>query len=154
MTDPFSPSPPPGAPPGQPVSFGAQVMPTPVRSRRRIGCIAGPIGLVIFLSFMIGVAAAVMGIWPGSLKLTAPIVCPSGFDDTFIVSDTYNPRPGETVTTFTMYCVNERGEARDAGIFKPLLLLWGGVTALVIVLSVVIFLLVRIIRPPNRSTGP
>lgn len=148
-------------PPDPPVSFGSQVFTdpqgvtvTPRRVRRRAGCLLGPLGLVIFFSLMIGLVAAVIGIWPGSMKLTAPFLCPSGFDDPFVVSDTYNVRPGETSTTFTMYCLNERGEAKNVGAFRPGFLVFVFMCLLVIVPSVLIFLVKRIIRPPDRPAAP
>jgi hypothetical protein len=70
-----------------------------------------------------------VGIWPGVLKLTAPVVCPAGHDEPVVVRDTTQVRPGETNTTVTMYCMNERGEVTDEGILRPARLVFLGVLA-------------------------
>lgn len=64
-----------------------------------------------------------IAIWPGEAKLTAGLLCPDAMPDAFVVSDTYNPAPGETVTNFTMYCMGPRGDVEDVGFGRPFWLL-------------------------------
>lgn len=64
-----------------------------------------------------------IGIWPGEAKLLAPILCPADRSDAFVVSDTTNPRPGETVINYSLHCVGERGEVTEVGFATPFLLL-------------------------------
>jgi hypothetical protein len=63
----------------------------------------------------------VFAIWPGELKLFAPIFCTDAQPDPFVVSDTTSPRPGETNTNFTLFCMGPRGDATDVGLLRPFL---------------------------------
>jgi hypothetical protein len=124
------------------VSIVIQNAARPRRAARR-GCLAGVFlfGLVMIAPLMAGL----VGIWPGVLKLTAPILCDEGYDDTVVARDTYRTGPGETSTTFTMYCVNERGEATDEGAFRPIAIVFGVLVA-AYVLIVVIGLIVAVTK--------
>lgn len=119
---------------------------------RRVSFWPIAIALVILMSISIGFTAALGAIWPGVYKFAAPLVCPSGYDDPYIVSDTYNVRPGETSTTFTMYCMNERGEVHDAGILRPMLLLFVVMTAVFLLL--VLYFVLRSRRRSRRNQEP
>lgn len=77
---------------------------------------------LVFLSVMTTLVVSI-GIWPGEMKLTAPILCPDEKPDPYVVSDTYSPQPGESSTTYTLYCVGERGDFEDVGVFRPMALL-------------------------------
>ena len=101
----------------------------------QVGSALALLGVFLFVSTMTTVIVTI-GIWPGEAKLTAPLFCDEEHPDPFVVSDTYNPAPGETVTNFTMYCVGPRGQTRDVGFFGPFValsvahgLLWLGVLA-------------------------
>lgn len=73
---------------------------------------------LLFAAVMITIIVAI-AIWPGEAKLTAPLLCPDDRTEAVVVRDESNPRPGETVINFTLYCVGERGEATDVGFIKP-----------------------------------
>jgi hypothetical protein len=95
------------------------------------------LAIAIAFAIVFAFTAILTVIYPGMMRWTAPIVCPGGFPDPFVVRDTYSVQPGETSTTFTMYCMDERGVVRDAGWFGPLLLLTVGVAALLVLLVAV-----------------
>lgn len=94
----------------------------PQRPRSRIG---GVLALLFAFAFVgvIGSCLITIGIWPGQVKLLAPVFCSDAQPDAFVVSDTYNPRPGETVTNYTLYCMGERGDSTDHGFMRPFLLI-------------------------------
>jgi hypothetical protein len=95
---------------------------------RRIGCAFGTsIVVVIYLSLVAAATGLLTAIWPGVFELTAPLLCPDGFADPLVVRDTYSVRPGETSTTFTLYCISERGEVTDVGAMRPVLIVAAGV---------------------------
>lgn len=104
------------------------------RNARR-GCAVGVFlfGLVMIAPLMAGL----VGIWPGVLKLTAPILCDADHDEAVVARDTYHTRPGETSTTFTMYCLNDRGEAVDEGAFKPIAIVFGVLAGLYVLLALI-----------------
>lgn len=97
------------------------------------GCLAWVFlfGLVMVIPFV----AVLTVVWPGVLKLTAPLVCAEGFDDTVVARDTTHTAPGETSTSFTLYCMNERGELSDEGGFRPAALVFVGCAALYLVVD-------------------
>jgi hypothetical protein len=79
-----------------------------------------------------------IAIWPGQVKLVAPFFCTDAQPDAFVVADSYSPRPGETVTNFSLYCMGPRGDATDHGFMKPFLLtavLNGIVLTLLVILA-------------------
>ena len=95
------------------------------RGPKRGGClVSGLISLVIglFVASMMTLIIAV-AIWPGEAKLTAPLLCPDGQPDAFVVADTTQVQPGETNTSFTLYCMGERGDVTDRGFALPFALL-------------------------------
>lgn len=116
--------------------------------RRRLGCLGAVLASTFLVTMVVAAVAALVAIWPGSMRWTSSVLCPSGFDDAFIVRDTYNVRPGETSTTFTMYCMNARGELHDAGSLRPVLLqlLAVGAATLVVLAPLVLWLRARLRR--------
>ena len=107
--------------------------------------------------FRLGMVMAVLTVvWPGVLKLTAPLVCAEGFDDTVVARDTTHTAPGETSTSFTLYCMNERGELSDEGGFRPAALVFVGCAALYLVVAAVMMLAVsrRGRRRRRGAPGP
>jgi hypothetical protein len=119
--------------------------------RRRVGCLFGSLGLVFAFGMLAALVAALMAIWPGSLKWTSRFVCPNGYDDTFIVRDTYNVQPGETSTTFTMYCMSPRGEVHDAGIFTPMVYQFAALAVALVLVVGLVLLVLRARRPSAIS---
>lgn len=100
------------------------------------------LGLVFAVGMIAAFAAVLTVIWPGSMKLSAPILCPDGFADPLVVRDTYSVQPGETSTTFTMYCLSPRGEVHDAGALKPVMVVTAGLVVITTVVGLVGMLLV------------
>lgn len=94
----------------------------PQRPQSRVG---GLVAMLIAFAFvgLVGSCLITIAIWPGQIKLLAPIFCTDAQPDPFVVSDTYSPRPGETVTDFTLYCMGERGDSTDHGFLRPFLLI-------------------------------
>ncbi len=84
----------------------------------------GPVKRFVIAVFALTLAALTLSsvitvaIWPGELKLTAPLFCEDDQPETFVVSDT-ETSGGETTTNYTLYCVGPRGDATDAGFFGP-----------------------------------
>lgn len=120
----------------------------------------GKIGALFVLLFgvviggLIASCAITLGIWPGELKLLAPFFCTDAQPDAFVVSDTYSPQPGETVTNFTMYCMGPRGDATDVGFLKPFLAI-SIVNGLAIVVAVVgLGLLRRVLKRGRGGNRP
>jgi hypothetical protein len=99
----------------------------------------GLVGFVLLFAFVgiIGSCLITLAIWPGELKLLAPILCSDAQPDAFVVADTYNPRPGETSTNFTLYCMGPRGDSTDVGFLRPFLMI-SVVNGLVIMLPFVL----------------
>lgn len=97
-------------------------MKRPQRPQSRIGGVLAFLFVFAFVG-IIGSCLITIGIWPGQVKLLAPVFCSDAQPDAFVVSDTYNPRPGETVTNYTLYCMGERGDSTDHGFMRPFLLI-------------------------------
>lgn len=86
-----------------------------------------PLKFVLALSVTIGVAAFIalmlMVIYPGSLKVTAPILCPDDRPDPVVVRYDVQTSDG-TGTNFTLFCLSDRGEFVEVGTWEPLGLLF------------------------------
>ena len=80
------------------------------------------VSIVVVVGGLLVSTILTIGIWPGQVKLVAPFFCTDAQPDAFVDADTYNPRPGETVTNFSLYCMGPRGDATDHGFMKPFLL--------------------------------
>jgi hypothetical protein len=91
----------------------------------------------LFLTLIVTV-----GIWPGEVKLVAPIFCSDAQPDAFVVTDTSSTGDGETMTEFTLYCVGPRGDATDVGWAKPFMLL-------ILIHASILFVLVLLVRGVN-----
>jgi hypothetical protein len=82
---------------------------------------------VLALSITIGAAAFIatmlMVIYPGSLKVTAPILCPDDRPDPIVVRYDVQTSDG-TGTNFTLFCLSDRGEFVEVGTWEPLGLLF------------------------------
>lgn len=91
----------------------------PIRSDRSlIGNLVGSLVLIVIGGLLLSCALTI-GIWPGEVKLVAPLFCTDAQPDAFVVADTYSPQPGETVTNFSLYCMGPRGDATDHGFLWP-----------------------------------
>lgn len=130
------------------------------RSSSTIVAVLVAVAVLVFAGVMTTVLVTV-AIWPGEMKLTGPLLCPEARTDVFVVSDTYSARPGETSTTFTMYCMGERGDVEDMGSFRPMAILTAVHTVLIVALALflgIVFKLLRLVRradrPPDSSVGP
>lgn len=92
--------------------------------RRKKPSLIGSIFAFVFAFAFVGVIGSCLitiGIWPGEIKLLAPLFCSDAQPDAFVVADTYSPQPGETTTNFTLYCMGPRGDATDKGFMLPFL---------------------------------
>lgn len=101
------------------------IVPQQPKKSRGLGCALWLALLGGGLGALVAFVAVFTVIWPGSLKLTAPLVCDDGFDTAVVVSDSYSVRPGESSTSFTLYCMNPRGEIQDAGSLLPAAIITG-----------------------------
>ncbi len=84
---------------------------------------AGVIAAIVALLFSGTILTTLLAvaIWPGEVKLVAPLFCSDAQPDAFVVSDTYSTQPGETTTNFTLYCMGPNGDATDKGFLLPFL---------------------------------
>ncbi len=103
---------------------------------RPLGCLVG-VAIILFVSMLVTVVVS-LGIWPGEAKLTAPLLCPAEKADAFVVADSTSVRPGETSTSFTLYCVDENGAFAEIGWWRPMLLLWAAHTVPLLLLAVLV----------------
>jgi hypothetical protein len=85
------------------------------------------LALVILLGVSAFTASMLMVIYPGSFKLTAPLLCPADQPDPFVVRYTYQTSDG-TSTNFTLFCMGERGQFTEVGTWAPFALLAGFAT--------------------------
>lgn len=121
-----------------------------LRTARRPSGVAGVIVSLLALLFvgsMLTILLAV-AIWPGEVKLVAPLFCSDAQPDAFVVTDTYSTEPGETSTDFTLYCMGPGGDATDHGYFLPFL----ATMAMNIAVLVVVIGIVAAIRRLRRRT--
>ncbi len=119
------------------------------RPRRAVGgiiALAVLLPLVLTFTFLLPLV-----IWPGQIKLLAPFFCDDAQPDAFVVSDTYNPRPGETTTNFTLYCMGPNGDATDVGYFGPFLATMALNVGIILVLVIVFMLLRKLFRRGGGS---
>ncbi|MGH9211980.1 MAG: hypothetical protein ACRD2C_15050 [Acidimicrobiales bacterium] len=75
-------------------------------------------GVLVFVSSMMTVLLTV-AIWPGEAKLTAPLFCPDGKPDAFVVVDSQSIPSGGTAYDFSLHCMGPRGEVTEVGFFWP-----------------------------------
>lgn len=94
----------------------------------------GPLLLGAFIGMMITV------IYPNSMK-AASYLCPEDKPDTFIISYTTTSSDGGTGTSFTLYCMSERGEVRELGTWRPMLVVIG--IACAVLYGLVLLLVLR-----------
>jgi hypothetical protein len=93
------------------------------------------LGIVLFGLAVAAIIVVSVGIavWPGSMKLTAPVLCPSEQPDPFVVRTTTTDADG-TSTSFSLFCMGERGDFSEVGTWEPYGLLflftWGAFVAL------------------------
>ena len=75
--------------------------------------------LTFIWCWFMGITAISIGfgaLFPSMNLVAKPFVCPGGKMD--LSTQTYNPYPGNTITTLTWYCVNETtGAKKELGIF-------------------------------------
>ncbi|KAA2267072.1 hypothetical protein F0L68_00630 [Solihabitans fulvus] len=94
--------------------------------RRRLVRWASTLGALLVATAV--VLAIVSMIWPGMLKVVAPLLCDADHRTPVLVT-TY---VGEG-TTETMYCMGERGQTYQVGDLWPLVVLWACFSAIVLV---------------------
>jgi hypothetical protein len=135
-----------------------------VKSLRLLGATRRPSGVAavfasVFALLFFGSMATILiavAIWPGEVKLVAPLFCTDAQPDAFVVSDTYSTQPGETTTNFTLYCMGPGGDATDHGYFLPFLATMALNTVLIVLLVVVASIIGRLRRrapkEPERAS--
>ncbi|MDH3755637.1 MAG: hypothetical protein OEU32_17370 [Acidimicrobiia bacterium] len=118
--------------------------------------------VVVAMVLAVIIMSLAIVIYPGIMKWTAGAVCPDGFPDPFVVRDTESIRPGETTTTFTMYCMDEQGLVRDVGWFRPIIILFGALVVVELALFAIMATTSRrrskpsppAVAPPSPTPGP
>jgi len=108
--------------------------------------LGGPALLALFIALMLMVA------YPNALKLGAPFLCADDRPDAFVVRYDVQTSDG-TGTNFTLICMSERGEIDEVGTWKPLLVLYAFVTALVFG-ALIVRWLIGVIRGAGSTAGP
>ena len=107
--------------------------------RRVALVIAMLLGLAVADIVLVAVGGA---IYPGSMKWTAPVVCPDDQRDPFVIRTTQTDAEG-TSYSFSLFCMGERGDFSEAGSWRPLGYLFLFTYAALIALVVLFFLLFR-----------
>ena len=110
--------------------------------------LVGPFLLGAFIGLMVSV------IYPTSMNV-ASFLCPEDKPDTYVVSYTTTTSDG-TGTSFTLYCMSERGEVYELGTWQPMLviiLITVGVTYGILLLFVIWGLIKRIRRGGDPNVG-
>ncbi|HMG45576.1 MAG TPA: hypothetical protein VK611_29860 [Acidimicrobiales bacterium] len=98
---------------------------------------------LIWLAVLVGVAVAILVVlsiglvvYPGAMRWTAPVLCPDGQSDSYVVRTTVDGAEG-TSTSFSLFCLGERGDFTEVGSWRPLGILfamtYGAVLALIAV---------------------
>lgn len=113
------------------------------------------IGQAVLLGALLSLGWLPLLVYPGVLKLTAPVLCPAGQPDARIVEYSYTTHDG-THTNDTLVCLGPDGDLTEAGSWAPLGLYLAGlfILAEAIVLPVQLRGIVRRRRRPARPPGP
>ncbi|HEV7759931.1 MAG TPA: hypothetical protein VGO78_13115 [Acidimicrobiales bacterium] len=90
----------------------------------------------------ITVVSVGIAIWPGSMKLTAPVLCPADQPDPFVVRTTTSDSEG-TSTSFSLFCMGDRGDFTEVGSWEPYGLLFLYTWAAFVVLSALLVVRIR-----------
>jgi hypothetical protein len=108
--------------------------------------LVGPLLVGLFIGLMVSVT------YPSSMKV-ASFLCPEDKPDTFIVHYSVTTSDG-TGTSFTLYCMSERGEIREIGTWRPMMVVCGITVAVTYALVLALFLwgLVKRLGRPRSPT--
>jgi hypothetical protein len=79
-----------------------------------VGAVVGGMAIVVIIVESLGTV-----IYPGSLRWTAPVLCPADQPDSYVVRTTVQDSEG-TSTSFSLFCMGERGDFSEAGSWRPL----------------------------------
>ena len=82
--------------------------------------VAALVSLAIADIVLVSVGSA---LFPGSMKWTAPVLCPDEQPDAFVIRITETDSEG-TSYSFSLFCMGERGDFTEAGTWRPLWLLF------------------------------
>jgi len=77
------------------------------------------IGQAVLLGALLSVGWLPLVVYPGILKLTAPVLCPAGQPDARIIEYSYTTHDG-THTNDTLVCLGPDGDLTEAGSWAPL----------------------------------
>jgi hypothetical protein len=98
------------------------------------------------------VCSLLIAIYPGSLKWTAPVLCPADQPDAFVVR--YHTQTSDgTGTNFTLFCMDGRGHVTEAGSWRPLGVLLAGVSAVLLGAALLLTVLAAV-RRAGRAREP
>ena len=87
---------------------------------RSIGRVVWMVVIAVFFGMLLS-CVVTLGVWPGEVKLLAPVFCDADLPDPVVVVDSYNTRPGETSYSYSLYCVGPRGNFDEIGWMRPFL---------------------------------
>jgi hypothetical protein len=107
--------------------------------RRILVVVAMLLGLAVADIVLVSVGGA---IYPGSMKWTAPVLCPDDQPDAFVIRTTETDSEG-TSYSFSLFCMGERGDFSEAGSWRPLGYLFLFTYVAFIALIVLFYLLFR-----------
>jgi hypothetical protein len=114
--------------------------------------------LMVVAILSLGLSALVivsvgMAIYPGAMKWTAPMLCPSDQPDAHVVRTTVTDTEG-TSTSFSLLCMGERGDFSEAGTWEPYFLLMLWTWSALVVLSVLIYIRFIVRYRRKAAAGP
>lgn len=115
-------------------------------TRRFVWVTVGLASLALTTIVLLAIGTA---IYPGSLKWTASTLCPADQPDPFVIRTTTQDSEG-TSTSFSLFCMGERGEFSEVGSWEPMLVLFVSTYAAFVGLTAVLFGLFAVRRTRRR----
>jgi hypothetical protein len=113
----------------------------------------GGVALLVLGVAAVTVVSVGIAIWPGSMKLTAPVLCPAEQPDPFVVRTTTSDSEG-TSTSFSLFCMGDRGDFTEVGTWEPYGLLFLYTWAAFVALALLIIARVRWRRRRRAGATP
>lgn len=83
---------------------------------RLLAVVGMGLGLMVGVVVVLSIGTVV---YPGSFKWTAPLLCPDGQPDAYVIRTTTSDSDGSS-TNFSLFCMGDRGDFTEVGSWRPL----------------------------------